>query len=155
MASRTPMVPGICVGAKCREQPCPLQVRGASENERAVEIEHRPRANVLDAPSSFGTEPVEAQAVPLRIDQADKPGAQRRPLRRLQFALEYRILHTLSKIQTGARDPAQPFASGRRFRIDVVRDQHQHAYALPPRSTAPLSTRLAIGGADYFHTKAG
>ena len=82
---------------------------------------------MLDSWSPVRTEPVEAQAVRLRVDLVNETGAQGSPLRRVDFALEYRVLHALTEVLAEPRDTAQAPAAGGITRGDVVSDEHEHA----------------------------
>jgi hypothetical protein len=71
-----------------------------SNDKRAVEIGGRLRADMFDSPLPVGAEIVKAQTVLLAIDDRFEASFQSSPLRRIDFDLEYRILHALSEIAT-------------------------------------------------------
>jgi hypothetical protein len=81
---------------------------------------------MLDAPAALSAKPVETQTVLLWINLGDQPGAQERPLRRIDLAFKNRILDALTEIQARLGHPAKSFGASSAFGADVIGDQHEH-----------------------------
>jgi hypothetical protein len=94
---------------------------------------------VFDTPATIGTEPVKTQAVDSGIDLDGQSSSQGRPLSRIDFALEDRILDTLAEIKTSSGDAAQPAPSSRRLSIHIISHEHEHG-----RTSFPDKTGIAV-----------
>ena len=85
-----------------------------SEDERTIHVETGLGTDMFDATAPFATQHVEAQRVACRINDADKPGTQGRPLRGIEIAFEDGVLNALAPILAGPRDGSQaPATFGR------------------------------------------
>jgi hypothetical protein len=109
----------------------------ASKQQRAIQIQRRLGADVLDAAAAVGAETVEAEAIVRLIDLVHEALAQCPPLRRVDLALEHRVLDALPEVEASPRDSAQASATDRSLRIHVVSDKHQQV-KIPPLRHPPL-----------------
>ena len=116
------------------------------ENERAFEVENRLCADMLDPAPPVRSQPIEAQAVPGRVDKALEPGAQGRPLGWLHLAFKNGVLHALAEIKTGPGDTAQPRPPGCVFGAHVVGDKHQHGGSLPDKGGVAVEVAAQVAG---------
>jgi len=98
----------------------------ASEDQGAIEIGGRLCSHVLYLSAPVGAQIVIAQAVCLTVDDLLQPRLQLRPLGRIHFDLEDRILHTLAEVAAGLRHAAQPCGPLAVVRGNVIGHQHQH-----------------------------
>ncbi len=78
-----------------------------SQQERPLQIEGLPDADVLDPSLSIGAEEIEAQAVFFRIYLVEKAASQMGPIGRRNLALENRELNPLAVILAGLGDAPQ------------------------------------------------
>jgi hypothetical protein len=92
--------------------PCSLQVRASGgdcgtdrqlQNEWAFRIIRRLRPHVLDAPLPFAAKEVETETILCWIGRGDESRAEGDPLRGVDQAFEYRVLHTLAAIFAESR----------------------------------------------------
>ena len=112
--------------------PWSLWVRASSNYEWAIWIVRGLRPNVLDTWPPIGPEPIEPQTVCVHVDFLGESCAEQCPLRGIDFALEDRILDSLSEVLADPRNSSEPSPPGSIARGNVVGDQHQHIERLPP-----------------------
>src|SRR5688572_18417403 len=82
-----------------------------SNDEWALEVQRRLGAVMLEAALPVGAEIVEPQAVGLRVDDLQQAVLEFGELRRIELALEDRVLHALAAVQAGPGDLAQALAA--------------------------------------------
>ena len=100
------------------DRACACGSREPQNDERAVQVERRLGADMLDAAVPVGAEIVEAQAVACR--DRSRPASRALsadPLRRVDLALEDRVLHPLAVVLAGLGDPTQAPPTGRRSSV--------------------------------------
>jgi hypothetical protein len=129
-------VPFSSRGSPLREPPLANDGRfrfaaAASGDQGTVQIQDVLDAEVLDLPLPVGAEEVEPKAVLGLIIFLKEPLAKEGPLRRVDHALEDRVLDSLAEVQAGLGDTAQAAASSRGGGGDVVADKDHHGESLP------------------------
>jgi len=105
----------------------PLGVR-ASKNKGACQIKRGLCTDMLDPSTAIRAEPVESQRIAVRVNLADQPRTKGCPLCRINFTLKHRILHPLTKVETGARHPSQSPPSGGIFGSNIISYQYQYVF---------------------------
>lgn len=80
---------------------------------------------VLHPAAPIASKEIETQTILRRQADLEQAQLQRRPLCRINIALEHRILHPLPEVQTRARDAVQSLLPGRRLRRDVIRYEYE------------------------------
>jgi hypothetical protein len=82
---------------------------------------------MLDTPLPICTEEVKSQAVPLLIDFFNQTRPQHNPLCGINLAFENGELNPLPVILAGLGDASQAPMSSRRYGLNVIADEHEHA----------------------------
>lgn len=112
--------------------PMPLSTWGARglkitlDHERPSRVERRFGPVVFHALIPLFAQDIDAQAVGLRIDNVEKPGANADKLARIDQAFENRILDALTMIKARLRCPAKSAPSGSRDGGHIVGDENLH-----------------------------
>ena len=97
-----------------------------SNNERSFDVVAGVGPMVLHLVLPIRAEVIEAQAVGLRIDDVKQAAFEHHELRRVNLALENRILHALAIIETGLGSAAQAGLANRGCGGNIVSDEDVH-----------------------------
>jgi hypothetical protein len=87
---------------------------------------------VLDASLPFAAKEIETETILRWIGRGDESGAESDPLRRVDHALEDRVLHALTAIFAEPRYTPKPPPSGVIPSAYVIADKYEHGRRLSP-----------------------